>query len=163
MNRGRDVLRWAVITAFGGVGAWVLFAGTEPILEKSELGAWRLLFFLFFLVPSVPLLLISYFMHSREYRKARDIFAVLGALLVAALLQPIPRYLGVHDFSQNINHFTKPLWVLPVLLPFIIVCLTMPYWAAVWFYRLFRRWTERFLPPAPAMLAQVELARVKWD
>jgi hypothetical protein len=164
MNRGWDVLRWAVITAFGGVGASLLFGAVPSLWEHPSLEFF--LFFLFFpVLPSVPLLLISYFVHSREYRKARDIFAVIGAVIVAALLQPIPRYLGMYDFPHYITHFNNPenLWVLPVLLPFIMACLVMPYWAAVWFYRQFRRWTERFLTPTSAMLAQVKLARVKWD
>jgi cytochrome bd-type quinol oxidase subunit 2 len=165
MERMKEILRWAVIVAFGGGGAMFPVQITVGAFAARQ---WSGLIVLLVVVPlCLPLMLVSYYTHVRKYRKVRDILAVIGAVVVGAILLQVPQRKELREhFQATMVHITAsgPLTleeaetqVLTGLAQAIaaIFCLIAPFWAAGIFYRIFRKVTDRYLEPDPAAVAAI--------
>jgi NADH:ubiquinone oxidoreductase subunit 5 (subunit L)/multisubunit Na+/H+ antiporter MnhA subunit len=134
----REILRWCVVAASGGYGAWQVVDVVWRVATRWKGGWFDALFVL--LVPllfAAPFLAVAYYCLRRQYRKLLLVLGAVGAVVLFGLLSMLPRQLGLFermDACVRQNHAFAFFG-----LPLMLVVLLGPIYAAAWFFRLCQR------------------------
>ncbi len=130
----KEMLRWVVIAASGGYGLWQLIEAGRSVMRWN--GSWFALAFglIFCLVIAAPFLAVAYLCLRRQYRKLFVVLGVVGCILIFVELSALPERLGMCEFVSHRIHENHDYAFLA--LPFGLLLMFGPIYAAAWFYRL---------------------------
>ncbi len=142
----RQTARWGAVLLLGGYGLWTLlvdgcFTWTR---NASDLGT-ALFLFSFLCLWSAPFLLIAWFCLREQYQHVITVLAAIGTLVVFDVLLSLPKWLGVS------SHLFRPVNVFATIpeslgnIAASVVFLVIPFWGAVWFFRLCQWLAGRYL------------------
>ena len=147
----KEILRWCIIAASGGYGAWQLVYAGWRTATRWQGGWFDVFFFLLFpMLVAAPFLAIAYICLRRQYRNLFLVLGVVGAVALFGLLMALPDHLGIeryfHDNVHDIDTMRAHPWLDFLAGPFFLLCLFGPIYAAAWFYRLCRYLAYRGSP-----------------
>jgi hypothetical protein len=137
-----ETARWTAILLCGGCVAWMsLEMGRDLVRHWNELISLLTLFIWVSLAS--PFLAAMYYCFRREYRKLYLVLGVIGALVIYIELLLLPDQFGVNMFIDRRIH-DSPYNLL--IMPFVLLSIFIPIYAAAWFYRVCQRLAYRGVP-----------------
>ena len=131
----KEILRWLAIAAFGGFGIWILVYSNYHVITHSK-GDWLTAIFplAFVVLFALPFFVVAYICFRRRYRQLYSVLGVVVAIVVLGVLMSLPHRWHIIEFF--IRHEQNLPW-LPILeLPVSLICLFVPFYAAVWVSRV---------------------------
>jgi len=134
----KEIVRWIAIVTCGGYGLWQLIHAGRRAVGMRWSGNWSdILGFVVVLMPllvAAPSLAVSYICLRRQYRKLFVVIGMVGYIVVFAELSALPEQLGMFQFMDRHIHENHDYSFLG--LPFALLVIFGPIYAAAWFYRL---------------------------
>ena len=138
------ILRWLVISGFGGYGIYLLINGILHVLPKPEVH-WA--FFWFFMLPfmfvfSGLFIAVAYFVLRRQYGRLGKLVSVFAAFVVFSFLLSLPNRL---DLPERLYAWVDSPWANLIVLPLMLILLLFPFYGAGWVYRRGQAFLLRFI------------------
>jgi hypothetical protein len=156
----KEVLRWGMIAATGGYGAWELIEAGRRGIRMQWRGDWSdILGFVVFLIPVIfaaPFLAVAFLCLRRQYRKLYLVLGVIGTVVIFFFPYGLPEQLGIFQFMDRHIHENHDFAFLG--LPLALLLFFGPIYAAAWFFRLCRRLTY----PVPVGAKRPKTQATRW-
>jgi hypothetical protein len=140
----KEILRWAVIAASGGYGAWQLIDAGRHVIRWDG-GVFGLLFmFIIDLMIAAPFLAVATICLCRQYRKLFLVLGVMGSVVVFVQLTVLPEQFGIFKIMDRCMIENPDFGFLG--LPVGLLIVFVPIYGTAWFYRA----CHRLAYPLPA-------------
>jgi uncharacterized membrane protein HdeD (DUF308 family) len=143
-TKTRNLIRWLAIGGFAACGIYMLIEGILSVVQmRDDHWAWWLFFVPLVVIQSSVLLMVSYFIFARQYRRLCTLIAVVAAVVAFGCIIRVPEWIGVIKWLEDPG-LGNVRWLVGSSIS--IAALVGAWLIARWVYRRGRVFLLRYVP-----------------